>query len=89
MSEFPWPNLENPNLVCGTSTDYDEAKATWLRLAKLITVSGKAQQYGVFLEEYGNVWRVVLKDRLAEQKIRKARKERRSRKRAGLCQPSP
>lgn len=82
MSDFPWPNLDCPEIVCGTFTYPEDAESTVHRLAKLVKDSGKAKQYGVFVEEYGNIFRVVVRDRLAAEKVRKVRRERRAAKRA-------
>lgn len=78
MSDFPWMNLDSPEIVCGTFTYPEDAEGTCKRLAKLITVSGKAKQYGVFVEPYGNIFRVVVRDRLAKEKVKKVRQEKRA-----------
>lgn len=81
MSEFPWPNLDNPEVVCGTFAYEDDAEETWHRLAKLVKESGRTKQYGVFLEPYGNVFRLVVRDRLATAKIKRVRQEKQQTKR--------
>ncbi|WAB08851.1 hypothetical protein SEA_SUCCESS_72 [Streptomyces phage Success] len=82
MSDFPWPNLDSPEIVCGTFTYPEDAEDTVHRLAKLVKASGKTKQYGVFVEEYGNIFRVVVRDRLATEKVKQVRREKRAAKRA-------
>lgn len=82
MNDFKWPNLASPEIVCGTFTYPEDAEDKCHKLAKLIKAARKTEQYGVFVEPYGNVYRVVVRDRLAAAKAKKARQEKRADKRA-------
>jgi hypothetical protein len=74
--------LDSPEIVCGTFTYPEDAESAVHRLAKLVKASGKTEQYGVFVQEYGNIFRVVVRDRWATEKVKKVRREKRAEKKA-------
>lgn len=78
MSDISWLNLDSPEVVCGTFTYEEDAEKILFRLAKIVKASGKTKQYGVFVEPYGNVYRVVVRDRYASEKTKRTRREKRA-----------